>query len=371
MGTKEMMLALPEVRALTDKIPAAELFIEPNEVQLRYFQNSAEEKRSLREQCEHLGMPWAARKIGKDRLSMHAVEVARDMEPSLYSQAAPEDPKEFRDWIDLMHNAPTFRHAESARWYTLNALEAPKPDGTLRAAAIAYDGNVGPIHKGTSVKRVVAYGIQHIRISEWERTAYELQRMWARHSILGPYYHRPLSGPPVYKDELIAGVDFGDLTFCVLDTLRAFVSEARRMHHCVDRYFERQQRGGCHIVSVSTGNKPLYTVEYSSDWRPVQIKGPCNKPIKNTKHLEAIEGFGTHAKSLMHAEVPDQPDPLRAATEEAGQRLPGAAIVVDESQGQLTINSVTPDATKPPTDWVGPLLLAIILGSLTLAMIAG
>lgn len=38
MATRDMMLALPEVKALTDKIPAAALLIEPDPIHLRFFQ---------------------------------------------------------------------------------------------------------------------------------------------------------------------------------------------------------------------------------------------------------------------------------------------------------------------------------------------
>lgn len=305
MGTKEMMLALPEVRALTDKIPAAVLFIEPNEIQLRYFQNAATEKKTLRQQCEDIGLPWNARKIPADLVSMEAVEVARDMDPSLYAQAAPKDPEQYRAWVNMMHNSPDIKD-DALTWYAFHGLELFKltheTNYDPRTIIFEYVAHVGSLHKSTSAKRVFELGREHVELSRWQEGEYHRRMVANELAFMSRYELRgrsmwELEKPHEYPVPILLPRDVQGFEFQLLDTQSDFMEEGRAMHHCVSAYHGNRVRGLCHVASVRKDGKRIATVEYAQNWIPIQVKGPCNKPVKSIKLQDAIEAFAEFAKT--------------------------------------------------------------------------
>lgn len=96
---KRMMLELPEVKRLVDRIPIARLRIKANPIQLRYFQHAGEAKIPLNAQCEVLGIPWHARKVHADAVCKEALKAAKLLSPAAFNSEMPDDPEKQRQWF--------------------------------------------------------------------------------------------------------------------------------------------------------------------------------------------------------------------------------------------------------------------------------
>jgi hypothetical protein len=135
-----MMLALPEVAHLIERVPIAAALIDPHDpVHLRYFQHAREDNVSLQEQCRVLGIKWCLRKVPKECFDFETndledqaqrfFDVAERLSPSAFVQYLPKDPARANIWADnFIRAVGALREntADACRWLAAHITELPE-----------------------------------------------------------------------------------------------------------------------------------------------------------------------------------------------------------------------------------------------------
>lgn len=327
--TKALMLALPEVSYLVERIPIAEVVLKPTAIHLRFCQHAKQSRMPLKEQCQLLCIPWHARKVSREVASKAALEAARITAPTVFAQAYPSGTSPAREWVARVVETKDWP-AAMRHWLAFNVLsvsdewELVKPY-LLEAAAPA---------KGTAAKTVIE------RARDWERQVEEARRqrreqmnmLAYREAMLlqlqqnqfygaqnDPYLFNALhrigpgrqavtdTSPIQYEAAALEPFAYGNFICQLLHTHEQFRAEGTRMHHCVETYFPRAKQGVCRIVSVEERGRKHATAEFTSDWELIQVKGPANQRINSGGAVDALRAFGAKQKAPAAARQPDKP----------------------------------------------------------------
>jgi hypothetical protein len=332
--SKELMLALPEVAHLVERIPAARLVIEADPIQLRFFQHARDSNMSLKEQCRLLGIPWHARRITEATATPEALEAAKVSDPTIFASCFPaEDAEAAKKWCAVtieMKDAPV----PVRRWLARNAVAVFDQWGSVKRYIVSREC-VGPapsLKPETLIERAVAWAAETeraygLRMRElygfggydarnamndaWVRNAYLQQAAQQYNPYQNGLYapHRDQiedRSDIAYTPHQLAPVEHGGFTVQLLNTHRQFSDEGKRMHHCVETYFPRAKGGGCFIVSVTDARgKKIATAEFTPDWELIQAKGPTNTNVRDNERLvAALRHFGAQKTQEPVAAVP-------------------------------------------------------------------
>jgi len=82
---------LPEVGYLVDRIPVARLVLADTTMHRWFCAHARDANLSLQEQCKALGIPWHARKIGKDAVYAPSLEAAQVLAPTVFAATWPAE----------------------------------------------------------------------------------------------------------------------------------------------------------------------------------------------------------------------------------------------------------------------------------------
>lgn len=346
----KIMLVLPEVAYLVDRVPMAKLMLKPDEIHLRFCQHAKESNMSLKEQCNILGIPWHARKIHKELVSQAALDIAKALPPSVFAQTYPSEMIPAKHWLSMVKVFITAAD-DKKLWMAQNALESRRWWSDIKPYLTALQSVPSSLKASTMADRAKEWKAEQIRIRE---RANELQReqmnmmMNLQYQMMNdpfgyyngiagiqrvqndirnnPYYaqaHREYGGglfqnaplpraiadntPIAYDADKLAEFKSGKFAVKLLNTHDQFSEEGKRMHHCVEQYFHRAKAGICHIVSVSEGGERIVTAEFTRDWELVQAKGATNRRVEgNEASVKALRAYAEHQKE-------PKPEPVQVA----------------------------------------------------------
>lgn len=338
MSDMAMMLELPEVRHLVDKIPIAAVRIKPTALHLRFFQHAKESGMSLKRQCELLEIPWHARKVPPALACKAVLEVAWLLSASAFSMELPKGQDEAVLWADSIiaikavikgavangavpeitetsliwlarhwNDFGADKHAAAlhvASRPITNLETKPKtivdrlfPLRRARAAPVMYRGRqlrVGDIPEDAMVQ--IAYGGYGgggralVRIVDEVRDA----DGWRFVDFDSP---QGFDLPAEFLEPFAPGGRYG---IRLLNQRDEFVEEGQRMLHCAAQYFDKAVTRRCYIASIylsETGAK-YATVEYSPEFIICQIKGRANSNDIDPLAIELAHSFADHLRRI-------------------------------------------------------------------------
>ncbi|WP_269582013.1 hypothetical protein [Roseibium sp. Sym1] len=313
-----MMLALPEVKALTDKIPAAALLIEPDPIHLRFFQYARDSRMPLRDQCQYLGLPWIARKIPPGFETIAAISVARSLAPSVFSAAMPPNEEEFHDWVSEIIQIDELIINESARrWYAFHCLELKKKSEGNSIRAFQLYAEMRDTFPKVSVDHILEHYETNLRRL---RTQRECELVFSGIGTIGQHFY---SARNSFRFPTLPSRDYDlfdvqsprqhnyengrtgphillNFEITLLDSQEQFRTIGDEMENCISDktedtprgvkvdYFDRFATGRSHFAVFRIHKNAMAVVEYTQDWRPIQYEGPQGSSISDERLLDVI-----------------------------------------------------------------------------------
>jgi len=137
----------------------------------------------------------------------------------------------------------------------------------------------------------VACGVRVPRSWAW-RDVQKAQQAW-HHQMTDTSRHKNLPSLRWHSalDRIVLSFD---IYATALDSSRALVEEAKRMHHCVPSYVDRCVAGEVRLFHLrsNTGAAERATLEIrlgAFGWQVAQLKGPCNSAVSERMWLAANE----------------------------------------------------------------------------------
>lgn len=323
--SKEIMLALPEVAYLVERVPVTRVVLKPTAIHLRFCQHARESNMPLKEQCRILGVPWHARKITAPVATKASLEAARITAPSVFAQAYPGTDTDARAWsatvVETKAWPAAIRHwlafnllAVSDEWELVKSylvegptlgngiapktvIERAKERKKQRDEAMERRrAEMNMINWGGIAHREMAAYLQQANPYDAQRAMNAYQRQVMDQLYWGNNNQRQTQvedrSPVVYDARLLEPFAYGNFTVRLLNTHEQFTAEGERMHHCVGTYFPRAKQGVCRIVSVEQAGRKHATAEFTADWELVQVKGPANTRIDSGRAVDALRAYG-------------------------------------------------------------------------------
>lgn len=336
VAKKQMMFALPEVDYLVSRIPAARHVIEPDAVILRYLQHARETGISLKAQCKALGVPWCLRKVpaefvANDGTLAAAYSVSSVVSPHDFSARMPDNAAEFARWVQRVQFAAIGREmtGPSLRWWVYHATEAGADECDELVDYLRLHAPIDDVRISlANVRNKSVQWHNDIRLRRVEREMlYRRDEAMIMYNIMGSLGERQpvwLREGHQYEPRCLAEFSHNGFTARLLDTYDDFSAEGRAMHHCVASYYQFRLRGRAHIASVRKGRKRVATVEFDTEWRPRQVKGPCNSAVVDQRVHAVIEAFAGHM--LNPAPEASSPEPEAFASSPTEERRPVLSV---------------------------------------------
>lgn len=327
MSNLDLMLRLPEVAYLVDRIPIARYAIKANPIHLRFLQHARDSRMRLRDQCEAFKVPWHARKISAAVATRELLLASRLLPASVFTQSFPNDPDAVDGWSAcLLAARPYALPASALAWFAHNALSIDSNDSarTLRylaqckglqvstpaeevkrRAAKLAERNLPMV---SLIERVIA-GTRPFRFEDGVMIGLDLGteavmprrpetlRMVADHIVYAPALTKPFTHSGIDVRLLTRRDEFDQLGMemnnCVRGSDRPHFLTIRPQRNYFDSAFHHE----LNIASVRREGAAVAAVEYGPDWSIRSIKGPRNRDVVDVSVLSAAVAFGQMAKA--------------------------------------------------------------------------
>jgi len=262
-SSADLFWRLPAVEYLVDRIPAARLVLKPEPMVAIYLQQAKETGLGLREQCEELGLPWAARLLQGDEITIEAIKVAAILTPSTFAQT-----KRAGAWAGIVLHAYALGSCDEAvAWVAMHADEIERDD-------VDYIATLDALHRSTAPATVLE------RSAEWH------EQVNADH-FAKKHGRRPDASAHV--PESLTEIVLPGYVFKALTDFGAFQAESRAMHHCVWSRFDLHSARIYYSVVDRETDKRVATAEFARSGSLLECQGFANGKVPGPVLAAAAE----------------------------------------------------------------------------------
>lgn len=320
MSDKELMLKLPEVAYLVDRVPIMRLVLKPKAVHLRFLQHARDSKMSLKEQCAAFDVPWHARKVPAATASDAVLEASRLLSAVDFGQTFPGDNPQ--RWAINVVGTRQFTPS-ARRWVAFHGHEIADfgaISGYLRDAyppvSTSYESVLKKARERQRGFRVGLYADGGLVLPR------DLAALVHPRFIFDPREDlvEDLDRTDVQYDERLKGFRHGDLSVDLLSATGDFDEAGIQLRNCIAstgtspiapivftakrNYFSAAKGGYIHTAVVKRDSRYLAAFTLDPRWNIREIKAGRNAEVADQQVFAAADAFVAHAKRLAAGEVP-------------------------------------------------------------------